>query len=396
MAAPKPDAELTRLNKLLKDGLPSVVALTGQGGWFRDQALQRVLAAVPKSAELLTVDGQQVDIRGLSAGGSAEETDDDDGVQAAREERPRGCPDLEALGGASLFAKQTFVIIRRGDRWLRRYGAALQTFLPRIASGSTLVIEALKLDKRTKLAKEITKSGAVFDFRALYETPFGRPDRPIEGELVQWVTQHSRRMSVAITPEAALLLCAQVGKEPGDLDAELRVLGDQLGRDPKRRPLGPDELRGKLSVAFESTPFELAEAVLGGNRRRAVRSLRAMFDRGVKQRDGKVMDQGGLFPFATSWLFSSMAQVYEGRVLLDAGTSLRDVPGQVGVRGFTDRYQEQVRKNELEQLERGLLAILSCQREQRQSGEEDDVLLERFLDRWFDGAAIPSGQEFGW
>ena len=157
-----------------------------------------------------------------------------------------------------------------------------------------------------------------------------------------------------------------------------------------------DELRGKLSIAFESTPFELAEAVLGGNRRRAARSLRAMFDRGVRQRDGKVMDQGGLFPFATSWLFGAIAQVYEGRLLLDSGSSLRDVPGQVGVRGFVDRYQEQVRHNDLEQLERGLLAILACQREQRQSGEDYDVLLERFLDRWFDGTAIPGGQEFGW
>jgi len=300
------------------------------------------------------------------------------------------------LRGGNLFAKRTFVVVRRGDRWLRRHGAALQAFLPRISSDSTLVIEAIKLDKRTRLAKEIGKNGAVFDFRALYETPFGRPDRPIDGELVQWVTQHSRRMAVAITPEAALLLCAQVGKEPGELDAELRLLGDQLGRDPGRRPLGPDELRGKLSIAFESTPFELAEAVLGGNRRRAARSLRAMFDRGVRQRDGKVMDQGGLFPFATSWLFGAIAQVYEGRLLLDSGSSLRDVPGQVGVRGFVDRYQEQVRHNDLEQLERGLLAILACQREQRQSGEDYDVLLERFLDRWFDGTAIPGGQEFGW
>ena len=96
MASPKPDAELTRLNKLLKDGLPSLVALTGQGGWFRDQALQRVLAAVPEGAELLTVDGQQVEIRGLSTAG-AESGDRGDAVGGEGGCRGRGAVEGNAI-----------------------------------------------------------------------------------------------------------------------------------------------------------------------------------------------------------------------------------------------------------------------------------------------------------
>jgi hypothetical protein len=43
-----------------------------------------------------------------------------------------------------------------------------------------------------------------------------------------------------------------------------------------------------------------------------------------------------------------------------------------------------------------LLALLHCQRERRSLGEEDDVLLERFLARWFDGAPVPGPEELEW
>lgn len=409
MAAPNPEHELERLRRLLQKPLPPVVVLAGDGAWFRDRAVEAVLAAVPAAAELATVDGQLTDVRGLAAdgGGSPDGTDgagadgpDGDGGaggDAGADAGPaRACPDLEPLRGGGLFASVAFVVVRRGDRWLRRYGPALAAFLPRIAAGSTLVLEVQKLDKRTRLAKELLQASAVFEFRNLYETPFGQPDRPLEGELCRWVLARGKKLGVALAPEAALLLCAQVGRDPGALCAELQRLRDQLGGDPAREPLGPDDLRGRLTTGFESTPFELAEAVLAGDRPRAFRSLRAMFDRGVRQRDGRAMDPAGLFPFTTSWLFRALGEVHEGRLLLDAGTPLRSLPTAVGVQGFVDRWLEQVRRNPAARLEQGLRALLCCQREKRLTGEDDDVLLERFLCRWFEGAPVPEAAELEW
>ena len=278
---------------------------------------------------------------------------------------------------------------------MQRYAQALATFAPRIKKGSILVFEARKLDKRTKFAKELAASGAVFEFRELYEAPFGRADQPLQGELVQWVVALSKRLKVPVTPESALLLTVQVGKDPVALAAELEQLVTQFPTG-NAKVLGPEDLRGKLTCSFESTPFELAEAVLDGDRRRALRSLHAMFARGVKQRDGKRMGQGGLFPFATSWMFQAIGQVYDGRVLVDGGMSLREVPAALGVYGFVERFQQQVQKNSARGLEHGLLALLHCQRERRSSAEEDDVLLERFLSRWFDGAPVPQPEEFEW
>ena len=89
-----------------------------------------------------------------------------------------------------------------------------------------------------------------------------------------------------------------------------------------------------------------------------------------------------------------MATTYEGRVLLDSGVSPRDLPSRVGVRQFADRFVEQVRRLDVQKLQRGLLALHACQRSSRTMGEDPEVLLERFLAQWFDGAPVPSAEEF--
>ncbi len=396
MAVPHPDKELDRLRAACRGGLPALVVLTGGSDWFRSEALEFVLAQVDPAAELIPVDGQAVSGRGRRAAGD-DEGDADEGEEAdADDASGPGCRDLQPLFGGGLFAQRAVVVVRRGDKWWSKHASAVASAQSRIQRGSTLVLETQKLDKRTRFGKELSGSGAAFEFRDLYETPFGRPDQPLQGELAQWVLQRSKKLAIPLMPESALLLLAQVGKDPSLLAAELDQLKDQFGEGGSKKALSPEDLKGKLTCSFESTPFELAEAVLGGDRRRAMRSLHAMFDRGVKQKDGKRMDQGGLFPFATSWLFSSVAQCLEGRVLLDQGVPMRDVPQKAGVFGFVDRFVQHVQKNSRERLEIGLLALLHCQRQRRLSAEEDDVLLERFLVRWFDGDAAPDVEDVEW
>jgi DNA polymerase III delta subunit len=260
------------------------------------------------------------------------------------------------------------------------------------------LLESAKIDKRKKVAaalvKQLVALGQVFEFRELYELPYDRDRGPMDGELCKWVLQVSKKLGVPLEAESALLLIAQVGKAPGELAAELERLRDQFGSDTVRAPLAPKDLVGKLTVSFASTPFEFAEAVLCGKRQAAQRSLTAMFARGVKQQDGKTMDSGGLLPFTSSWLFREIGKVYEGRLLLDRGVSMRDLPKQAGVHQFADRFLEQVKCNSIEQLNRGVMALHACQRKSRMIGEDADVLLERFLAQWFEGAPIETAEEF--
>lgn len=411
MATPNPEQELERLQRSLRQGLPPVTVVTGPAGFFRSEAMDLLRAAVPAAAELRTIDAGTRSGGGGGGGGAARrvaDVDADDGsddsgdTDDAADAEESGtatagvahCPELLDLRGGGLFARQAFLCVRRGDGWLRRHGEALLQQLPKFAKGCGLLLEVSRLDRRTKLAKALVEAGAVYEFRELYDAPYDRTRSPLEAELVGWVGKRARALGIPLTPEAAYLLVVQVGKAPAELVGELGRLRDQLGSDPQRKPLRPDELRGRLTCSFESTPFEFAEAVLGNDRRKAMRSLRAMFDRGVRDKKGGYTDRAGLFPFITSWLFQSLTGVYEGRQLLDAGTRPRDLPGQLGVHAFADRLVEQVQQNTGAKLRDGLLSLLAVQRLSRTTGEEPDRLLERFLAAWFDGTPVPALPEF--
>lgn len=399
MAVPNPEVELTRLGKVLGKGLPPLLVVTGVNDSFRAEAMDLVLAALPKDGELRIVDavGERA---GGGGGGDDDESDDDadeaaDGADAAA--GLAACPELLDLRGGGLFAKRAFVVVRRAANWWRKHAATVGSQLPHFGKGCGLVLEAPKLDKRKKaaatLVKQLADGGALFEFRELYDTPFDRTRSPLEGELCKWVALRAAKAGVPLQPEAAWLLVGQVGKNPPDLLAELQRLRDRFG-DGVKAPLGPGQLQGKLTTSFASTPFELADAVLGGDRRAAFRSVRAMFDRGVRQKDGRTMDTGGLLPFATSWMYQQLALVLEGRQLLDGGVSLRDVPERLGVRFQGERLAAQVQRWSRPRLTRGLLALHACQRSSRTTGEDTDVLLERFLCQWFDGAPIPTAEDF--
>ena len=339
---------------------------------------------MPADAELRHVDGADL------KGGDDDGDDSDAGGGAL-------VPELQDLRGGGLFARTSFVAVRRGATWWKLHASAVADLASRIPAGSGLLLEADKLDKRKKaaaaLVKDLTEVGAVFESRDLYELPYERDRGPLEGELCKWVLQCSKKLGVPLEPESALLLIAQVGKSPDELLSEVQRLRDQFGVDTVRAPLAPKDLVGKLTVSFESTPFEFTEAVLTGDRKAAQRSLSAMFARGVRQQDGKTMDSGGLLPFTTSWLFREIGKVYEGRLLLDRGVSMRDLAAKAGVRQFAGRFVAQVKCNSIAQLQRGVTALHACQRKSRILGEEAEVLLERFLSKWFDGAPIETAEE---
>jgi len=402
MAAPNGEDELTRLGKLVQKGLPPLLVVTGVNDPFRAEAVDRAVAAVPKDAELRLVDAG--DERGGGGGGGDDDGGSDDdgdgGVEtAAADAATASCPELQDLRGGGLFARAAFVVVRRASGWWQRHGGAVAAALPRFGKGCGLVVEAPKLDKRKKavqqLLKQLADAGALFEFRELYDMPFDRTRSPFEGELCKWVVGRAQKLGVPLQLDAAWLLVMQVGKAIPELLAELQRLRDQLGADPKRKPLAPADLRGKLTCSFGSTPFELAEAVLGDDRRAAWRSVRAMFERGVRSKDGKAMDPAGVLPFATSWLFGQFAQALEGRQMLDAGVSDRDLPQKCGVFQFADRFVANVRRHGQPRLRRGIQALHACQRQSRLTGEDADALMERFLAQWFDGAPIPSAEDLG-
>ena len=193
MAAPNPILELKRLKKLVGAGLPSIVLLHGPSEYFRSKAMSGVLLQVAEDAELRTVDGAEV-----RAG------DDEESHSAA------AVPVLQDLRGGGLFAAATVVAVRRGANWWKKHSAAVAEVASMIQAGSSLIVEAPKLDKRKRavaaLVKQLAAEGCVFEFRDLYDMPYERSRGPLEGELCQWLVQTSKQLGVELTPESAWLM----------------------------------------------------------------------------------------------------------------------------------------------------------------------------------------------
>jgi DNA polymerase III delta subunit len=357
MAVPNPERELERLQRRVATGLAPVTVVTGPSAFFRGEALDRIVAAVPSDRDLRRLDGQQPSADGR---------------------------ELDDLRGGTLFGGGTILLVRRAEKWLAARGDELQRQLAAVGRGCGLVIEAAKFDKRTKIGKALAATDC-YEFRDLYAEPYDRSRSPLDAELVGWVAQRSRSHGVAMNLEAAYVVIATVGKDPAELVGELRRLGEQpeLRAAAKSRPLAAEQLRGRLTCAFESTPFELAEAVLDHDRARCMRSLDAMFARGVRGRDGTTVERGGVFPFVASWLHQAVANAHRGRVLLDGGVPQDQIAGQLGVRVFAERFVRQVVSNPEPRLRAALALLLQTQRALRTTGEDPRRLLEGMLARYF-------------
>jgi len=358
MAIPPPERELERLRQRAQAGLGPLTVITGPSAFFRREALALALAAVPAGRDRRSVDGQQGETSGQ---------------------------ELADLRGGTLFGGGSWLVVRRAEPWLAQHGDDLLRTLPAIAKGCGLIVEAAKFDKRTKLGKALA-GAETYEFRDLYAEPYDRSRSPLDAELVGWVAQRSRACGVPLGLEAAYVLVMTAGKDPADLMAELQRLAAQpvLVAAARQRPLQAADLRGRLTCGFESTPFELAEAFLDHDRARCLRSLRAMFARGVRGRDGAPVDRGGVFPFAMSWLHQAVAGVHRGRLLLERGVPSADIAAQLGVRVFADRFVRQVSGNPQPRLRRALLLLRDTQRRLRNTGEDPELLLESLVARHFE------------
>lgn len=351
MAAPNPEKELGRLGSALSKEPPGVVVLQGPARWFKDRALDAVRKVLAEHSEITELDGLE------SSGGAAEAGNF-----------------LMDLRTASLFGGRRVLLLRNGDRWLRQHAASLVQTVEKVAAGNTLVVEVGKLDGRTQLAKTIKKMGEVFEFRALYDKSFGAERRDAGAELVRWLLGRARTRGLNFDDDAALFMVEVVGTDPAQLDGELSRLSAQIGG----QRVTAAALRGALTISFGSSQFELVDAILAGDPVEALRSLRAMYREGLRDRDGKRIEQTAVFPIVTSWMRTSIGKLLEARAALNAGASPASVVEQHGG-WFKDRFARQLDRLSTTALVDLLGALHRAERRLRTSSETPEVLLERLL-----------------
>ena len=352
MAAPHPQREMDRLVRQLESGDPGqVFVIQGQSRWFRDQALDRLRARFGKQAQIVDFDGKESGAAQADVGAF-----------------------LLDLRTPDLFGATKLLLLRQGERVLKTHGKLFGELLDHIVPGNVLVLDVGKLDGRTAFAKKIKKAGGAYEFRNLYDRPF-RDDEPANSaEVVRWLADRAKAVGLAFTHDAALFVVQVVGSEPALLMGELERLVPLF----EGRKIGPAELRSQLTTSFGSSQFELVEALLDGDLKAALRSLNALEREGLRDKEGKRMDAGAVFPMVASWLGTCLGNLMEARAEVDRGESPATAAQRHGGY-FRERFERQLRRSDRESLGRLHDALIRGERRLRRSGEEPILLLERLI-----------------
>lgn len=261
---------------------------------------------------------------------------------------------LEELRGDSLFAARRMVEIMEADAFLKSYGDALVRYLEHPSATGVLVIQAAKVDGRTRLPGVVRSAGMLIDCPRMY-------DNQIPG----WVRGEVRRRGCGISGSAVSLLVDEVGNNLFALASEIEKLITYLGERKEIEPADVAQLTGHTRSWII---WALTDAL---GRREVKSALRILED---LLREGS--EPIGLIGML-NW---QIGRFWRGKYLLEGGADRRQVMSKLHVPPkFADALVEQIgrfSKNDLARLSRMLLGVDITL---KSTALPPKVVLERFL-----------------
>lgn len=141
---------------------------------------------------------------------------------------------------------------------------ALEEYLAGPAASSLLVLVSDKLDRRTKLVKQIEKLGAVVSC-----------EPPREREMPSWIATRAQRLGLRLAPDAIQLLADSVGTDTGLAVRELEKIALVAMDDglPAGGPVRAADVEPLLGPSKSVGAFALEDALLGGRTEAALEAL---------------------------------------------------------------------------------------------------------------------------
>lgn len=287
--------------------IPRAFLVRGEERWFRDQALELLLANARKASfELARHDPQDPDfsLRAL-------------------------CDDLAA---APMFASARCVLVRNGAALIKKEGGddapfvrAARSWLDDAAREGMLIVEAESLRADSVLAKAIASAGGTsLNLRRLWDSPPPWDSDPRRTELVQWLLARARAKSIALNADDALYVAAATGND-------LHALDDALER---LRHRGQKSVRAAVGWSASASPFQIAEDLCRGDAPRAVAGIEALFQAGLEGKDGvRDLQPEAVIAVLCGSLRSKLRQTLAGARVLAAGGDVGDAAEAAGVPG---------------------------------------------------------------
>lgn len=341
MAASPADRLLAGLEK---GKAPAALLLLGTDSYWRDLCRRRLIESlVPEASREWAVTRI-----------SAEDADASEAVGLAQMRPMLVARQLLFVGDAEAWEQGS-------DQALKRNLAAIGDYLKDPAPFTVLVLEAGKLDQRTRLARLLNDHALVVDLGASGADP------------ARLAAEMARERGVEMEPEASAALAAATAGSAARMATEVEKLACYVGQ-PGRRITGRDV--GKLVVAEGSAEvWELAELLSSGKRGRALEVVDELLRKG---------ESGPRLVGALAWMFRKLVVASE----LPASTKPWQAARQLGMRpDSAGTALDHARRIPRAQLRQALVALAEADNRLKSTGADDRAIIEFLLARLsrFDG-----------
>jgi DNA polymerase-3 subunit delta len=208
-----------------------------------------------------------------------------------------------------MMARRRLVMLRDLDAMKADEQAKLIPYLESPVPESCLIIEAEKLDQRTKAGQALKKHARLVKLEPLYER-----------QLAGFVRAEAKRRGVRFEAGAAEYLCEEIGADLGALADTVERLA--LYAATREGAVSAAEVEAQVPGGRQRTVFELADAVGRGDRARALGILSAMMD----GRESGVR--------IVAMLARHVRQLWIADTLMRARTPRSELPSALGVPPF--------------------------------------------------------------
>jgi DNA polymerase-3 subunit delta len=142
-----------------------------------------------------------------------------------------------------------------------------------LPAGVTLILTATAVDKRKKLFRILSEKGTVLHF------PREKSEAAQKNQVFRRAREYLADRGKTLTPEAMALLGGLTGLDYGDVFGEIDKLITYIGDEGSR--IDRTDVESAIAWTREERIFELTEAVVEGDRGRALKAFRRLMERGV-------------------------------------------------------------------------------------------------------------------
>jgi len=221
-------------NRCMPADLKPAYALIGDDSFLQVQKLGEIVAAAPKDAQRIDIDGERAELVDV----------------------------LDELRSFAMFGGSKIVVVRSADDFISNFREQLEDYLDKPSSSATLVLRANKLPSNTRVYKLIQKKGEI-----------QKCEPPKERELPGWIGQRARsEHNITLSADAASLLADRIGADLGRLDNELAKLAISI----EGKKVEADDVAKSVAFQREQEMWDLTNALAAGNVREALQRWRQL------------------------------------------------------------------------------------------------------------------------